>query len=134
MGGFSRMEQGHNGKETGTATKKGGPGEGPPFPCRSFRARDVGNPPPLPRDDQTLFDAACVTASPATWSKTGEQWSVRETISLALSAKPIVNLTLTQQRRRQRSANAASAWTLQDPSCTTVKGMCVRESGTYLSH
>jgi hypothetical protein len=30
------------------------------------------NPPPPPRDDQTLFDAACDTASPATWSKTGE--------------------------------------------------------------
>jgi len=32
----------------------------------------MGNPHPSPRDDQPLFDAACSTAPPATWSKAGE--------------------------------------------------------------
>jgi hypothetical protein len=91
-----------------------------PHPRRSSRARKTGDIPTPPRATTKLFEPPCVTTSPAP-GETGEL-ECADTSRPAPIANPIVNLTLTAQRRRRPAENTPAAWTLQSLSCTTKQG------------
>src|SRR3979411_2458908 len=69
-----------------------------------------------------LFDAACVSAAPATWRKPAGRWSARDTSSSGKSANRIVNLTLMAQSRRQMPKNATRGVDATSPSLQKKRG------------
>src|ERR1700694_2148148 len=113
-------------KERGRALRK------PSLVRADLPAQVPGYIPTPPHATTKLFDTARVATSPAPGeNRRGTECA--DTSRLAPIANPIVNLTLTAQRRGLGGENATTAWTLQSLSCKTIRGMRVRESGTGLS-
>ena len=111
--------------------KKGGP-EKPSLVRADLCAQVPGYIPTPPRATTKLFDLTLCNAAPAPGeNRRGIQCA--DTSRPAPIANRIVNLRLTTQSRGPRPQKASAAWTLQSLSCTTARGMRVRESGTELS-
>jgi hypothetical protein len=82
----------------------------------------MGQSPPSPRDDQTLFDLPVVPPRRQPGAKTCEVMRAAETISLGSPAKPIVNLTLTQQKRLKSGRKSRFGMDAAKPLLHNTKG------------